>query len=88
MEARMADEYLAQIRKILAERGITTFQLLHRRKHRQAVFPYRGKNFTITFPSSPSDVRGPRNMTAEIRRMLRIKEAREPGVAPADGGAR
>ena len=68
----MSDEYVARIKRLLADRGIDTYCFVKGKRHRQVIVARGGKNITITFPNSGSDSRrGPRNCESNLRRALK-----------------
>jgi hypothetical protein len=71
----MADDYVARIKRTLADHGIDTFRIETHRKHRRLVVNHAGRRITITFSATPSDSwRGPRHCEADLRRALRKAE--------------
>jgi hypothetical protein len=67
----MADDYIARLGRTLANCGITSYRIEHRRRHRRVVVAHGSMTITVTFPSSGSDWRGARNAGADLRRRLK-----------------
>jgi hypothetical protein len=68
----MSDDYESRLRRLLAERNITTYRFEVRARHRAVVVAHGGRRITATFPSTGSDFRGARNAVADLRRALRL----------------
>lgn len=68
----MSDDYVDRIRSILDAHNIPTYRFIHRRRHRSVVVTRGGKTITVTFPTSPSDWRGPRKCEADVRWALQV----------------
>jgi hypothetical protein len=69
----MSDEYLNRVKRVLGPHNIQ-YWFEQRRRHRQVVVAHRGRNFVFTFPGSGSDIKGPRNLEASMRRVLNLRQ--------------
>ena len=65
-----SDDYVKRIESFLDRHRIDGYRFERRRKHRAVVVAHRGKVTTVIFPLTGSDIRGPRNAVASLRRAL------------------
>jgi hypothetical protein len=66
----MSDDYLARIERVLAQHEIRDYRIERTRRHRRVVIERGGRQIAVTFPTTPSDWRGPLNAAADLRRAL------------------
>jgi hypothetical protein len=64
-------DFETAIERVLDANGIR-YRYARRRKHRAVIVEHGGRVRSFTFPSSPSDHRGPRNFAAYLRRALSL----------------
>jgi hypothetical protein len=68
---RRNDDYVNGIKRLLAQRDISTYEFGRLPTGQRAVvITHAGKETTVCFPFSDSDWRGPRNVVREVRRAL------------------
>ncbi len=67
---KSGDDSVKRIERFLNRHLIDDYRFEGRRKHRAVVAAHHGKVATVVFPTSGSDIRGPRNAVTSLRHAL------------------
>jgi hypothetical protein len=76
---KVSDDYLSRIRRLMRDPRVRSWRVEYRRRHRALVFDLEGAVHTLTFPSTPSDWRGPTKFESDVIRILRGRGGRARG---------